>query len=186
MIHLPKYLFVFDCESVGLHGDTFAAGGVVIDRQSRIEMESFLVACPARFVSGTADSFNWIRDNVPEDVREPTGEHWPACSTAAKMRSDFWQRWEYWHTLGAQMAADVAWPVEARFLADCIADDRRRIATAPYPLLEISTVLQMAGMNPKEVFERRENEQPAHNPVKDARQSARLLMEAIDKFSAKA
>lgn len=82
---------------------------------------------------------------------------------------------------GELLAADCAWPVEARFLAACVdaLPDERRFA-GPYPLMEISTWMMAAGQDPMKTHARLESELPQHNPLADARQSARLLMEAIE------
>ena len=80
---------------------------------------------------------------------------------------------------GAEMAAECLWPVEARFLSACIADDARRLPTAPYPIHEIASVMLSAGMDPMGTYERTPSEMPRHNPLADARQSARLLVEAL-------
>lgn len=77
------------------------------------------------------------------------------------------------------MAVDVGWPVESRFLCSCIDDDLARVHFAPYPILEISTLLLAAGMDPLENRDRLPNELPRHDPLKDARQSARLMFEAM-------
>jgi len=78
------------------------------------------------------------------------------------------------------MWADCSWPVEARFLARCVENDfDKREWEGPYPLHEIATVLLLAGKNPSEKFPRQENELPEHNPLNDARQSARLLLQSI-------
>ena len=80
------------------------------------------------------------------------------------------------------LAAECTWPVEARLLTDCITDDvtRERHWEGPHPVLDISAVLLAAGMAPCGWFERTERE-PEHHPLGDARQSARLLVEALDR-----
>ena len=73
------------------------------------------------------------------------------------------------------MAADCCWPVEANFLAQCIADNKQRTGDGPYPLLDVSSFLVATGSDPLKQYPRLPNELPAHNPLADARQSARLL-----------
>ncbi len=73
------------------------------------------------------------------------------------------------------MAVECGWPVEARFLAACIDEDPDRASDGPYPLLEISTMMQAAGMDPMATYKRKPEELPAHDPRGDARLSARLL-----------
>jgi hypothetical protein len=77
------------------------------------------------------------------------------------------------------MVADCAYPVETSFIDDCLADDASREAQAPYPLLDVASVRLAVGLNPAATEKRLPNELPPHDPVADARQSARLLVEAL-------
>jgi hypothetical protein len=78
------------------------------------------------------------------------------------------------------LAADCAWPVEARFLAACVDDQpEQRAWEGPYPLIDIASVRLAAGLDPLATVERLPSEMPAHDPLADARQSARLLIEAL-------
>ncbi len=79
------------------------------------------------------------------------------------------------------MAAECLWPVEARFIHDCITDDAQRLSAAPYPFHEIASVMLASGMDPMATYNRTPSEMPRHNPLADARQSARLLSEALSR-----
>lgn len=169
---------VFDCESIGLHGQCFWVGYVVVDQDGR-ELESGEWACPPENAYGSEDNMEWVRHNVPNLLKP--GEH--GGSRPADIREPFWQRWLHWKAQGAMMAADVAWPVEARFLLDCVMGDfNGREWDGPYPLVDIASVRLAAGMDPLETLPRRHDELPVHNPVQDARQSARLLLEALSRL----
>lgn len=161
--------FVFDVESIGLHGEGFAvAGGVYIAGAAQWE---FCFCCPMDKAEGLQADRDWVSRNVPvmeETHRDTYG-----------LRLAFWQAWEKAKAGGAEMAAECLWPVEARFLQDCIRDDAQRLPTAPYPCHEISSVMLSAGMNPMATYDRTPSELPRHNPLADARQSARLLSEAL-------
>jgi hypothetical protein len=73
--------------------------------------------------------------------------------------------------------------VEGRFLNACIDQNRRqRTWQGPFPLIDIASVRMTAGVG-KSVEERLEDELPVHNPLADARQSLRILREALgDRF----
>ncbi len=74
------------------------------------------------------------------------------------------------------VAVDAGYPVEALFLAACVADDfATRQWLAPYPLHEVQTAVTLTEY--KLADERRPNELPMHNPLADARQSARIWLE---------
>jgi hypothetical protein len=173
----PSYFMVFDCESVGLHGETFAVGWVVVSSDG-VEHDHGMVACPMAVARGTSDADidpnrAWVAENVPPLT--------PSCRGPLEVRDAFWAAWLTWKDAGAVLAADCAWPVEARFLAACV-DDRGgadREWQGPYPLHEIASFRAAAGFDPLGTFNRLPAELPVHDPLADARQSARLMIEAL-------
>lgn len=166
--HSP--FFIFDVESIGLHGEGFAVAGGVYLSNGSVQWE-FCFCCPMDKADGLQSDRDWVNRNVPVmDIthRDTYG-----------LRLAFWKEWEKAKSSGAEMAAECLWPVEARFLKDCITDDAQRLPTAPYPFHEISSVMLAAGMNPMATYARTPSEMPCHNPLADSRQSARLLSEAL-------
>ncbi|MFT4235801.1 MAG: hypothetical protein QM607_12490 [Microbacterium sp.] len=162
---------VFDVESIGLHGEGYAVGYVVIHNGQ--EVESGMFACLCGMAEGVDSDRLWVYENIPALQ--------PNSPDPFTVREKFWRRWVEWKAKGALLAADCAWPVEARFLAACVdalPDDRR--FAGPYPLVEISTWMMAAGHDAMKDYARTDRELPKHNPLADARQSARLLMEAIE------
>jgi len=178
---------VFDVESVGLHGEGFAVGWVVVDDQGQ-ELDAGYFACPIAEAWGTAADLAWVREHIP--ALPPTHQKLSALHTA------FWERWLHWKTQGAVLVADCAWPVEARFLAACVDDpaeeafyhshaiDRTREGEGPYPLHDVATMLLAAGLDPLATVDRLPAELPQHDPLCDARQSARLWLEALHLLTA--
>jgi hypothetical protein len=171
-----RSFFVFDVESVGLHGEGFAvAGGVYLANGSG--QWEFSYACPIDDAAGNGEDRAWVKANVP--VLEIT--HLQPIG----IRDAFWLVWlkakaQYPNIV---MAAECGWPVEARFLVDCIGDDMEdRRWKGPYPMMEIASYMDAAGMNPMEKEKRTDSEMPEHNPLTDARLSARLLSEALAKL----
>ena len=166
---MQKFM-VFDVESVGLHGEGFYVGLVVVDETGK-ELESLTFMCDPDDVIGTPEGRDWVKTNVPKNtiLGEPM--------TLAEVRTAFWDVWLLWKERGATLWADCSWPVEARFLAECVDDSAQaREWEGPYPLHEIATLALACGVNPLGTFERLPNELPAHNPLNDAAQSARLLI----------
>lgn len=161
---------VFDVESVGLHGEGFAVGFVVVNGYG-VEIQSGLAACPPDRARGTNEDRVWIKDNIPAIPEN--------CDVPFQVRAHFWQQWMDWKQKGVILVTDCGWPVEARFLAQCVDDDRRRKWEGPYPLHDLASILLAAGKNPTATFDRLPNELPAHNPLNDARQSARILIENL-------
>lgn len=161
---------VFDVESIGLHGEAWAVGWIVIDGSSLSRAEGLAVA-PRSSAKGDDCDREWVDRNCPElAVTHPS---------PIELRGFFWAKWREWADQGATLWADCGWPVEANFLEACIQDDPERKWQGPYPLHEISTVFEIAGWNPLEDHPRLYGENK-HHPLGDARQSARLLLKAIE------
>lgn len=167
---MTPYL-VFDVESIGLHGEGFAVGWVVVDKDRNI-LDSGLRSCPSSAARGSKEGHEWVRDHVP-DMR-------PSHTAPWMVRTAFWREWQRWKVEGALLVADCAWPVEARFLAQCVDDDPlNRTWDGPYPLHDLASILLARGLDPLKKNEREPNELPEHNPLCDATQSARLLLNAL-------
>lgn len=172
---------VFDGEAVGLHGETFAVGYVVIE-ESGIELESGLLCSPLETAHGQLDGHRWCEDNVVPALKHELPSTYAAKTYGCPrdVREYFWRTWMRWKTQGAILAAECAWPVETNFLSACVHDDMIvRKWNGPYPFLDVATIRLAAGLDPLETVERLELEKPIHNPLADARQSARLLVEAL-------
>lgn len=177
---------VFDCESVGLHGETFAVGWTVVEHGGR-ELASGAAACEPALCQGTRAGLAWVEANVRVRLTH---------DGPFQLRETFWRDWLRWKAEGVALAADVPWPVEARFLARCVDDARRQTRggfveeqgrrdwEGPYPLIDVASVRLAAGFDPLADVERLPGELPAHDPLADARQSARLLLEALAKIEA--
>jgi hypothetical protein len=169
---MPELFMVFDVESIGLHGGSFAYGYVVIDRAGH-EVASGGAACKPERAYGFDEDWDWVAANCPE---LPVTHGDPQ-----NVRGRFWRDWMDWKAKGAVLAADCPWPVEARFLIECInVDPVRRKWDGPYPLIDVASVRLAAGLDPLGTDERRPDELPIHDPLADARQSARLLIEALN------
>lgn len=167
--------FIFDVESVGLHGEGFAVAGGLHYENSAALWE-FSLCCPIDECEGSDSDREWVKKNVP--TLEVT-HHGPYA-----MREQFWQLWEQAKKQNAVMAVECGWPVEARFLSDCVKQDLpNRNFSGPYPLQEIATFMVAAGMNPMEKYERQPSESREHDPLCDSRLSARLLAMALKKLN---
>lgn len=166
-----KLYFVFDVESIGLHGEGFAVGGGVY-LEDGSALSEFRFACPVDSAFGDNDGRRWVKENCP--VFEITHRN------PRLMRDAFWEAWAEAHMRGAVMAADCPWPVEARFVAQCVTEEiNEREGLGPYPFIDIGSVLLAKGKDPLGVFERTTSELPKHDPLADARQSARILCENL-------
>ena len=173
----PLLAFVFDVESIGLHGEGFAVAGGIYDEKGT-ELEHFAYHCPPGTARGEQSDRDWVKDHVtihPSSI----AEHSPF-----DVRERFWWHWIRAKGQGALMFVECGWPVEAAFLEACVKDDlSARNWEGPYPMHEIASIMLAAGMDPMATYERLPQELPAHEPLADARLSARLLANAFKKLS---
>ncbi len=165
-----RKFMVFDVESIGLHGEGYAVGWVLVDETGK-ELRSARYACPPSAASGSAEGREWVYASAP-DLEVNRG-------VPRQVREAFWRDWLPLKAEGVLLAADVAWPVEAHFLIDCVRNHEGAEWHGPYPLVDISSVRLAVGLDPLSAEERLPSELPAHDPLADARQSARLLIEAL-------
>lgn len=185
--------FVIDVESIGLYGDPFAVGWNIITPMPKNENDKamhqyggfdfkengyFAINRKNPKLIGSEEDRKWINENIQEI---PTN-----MFSLDDLLESFWNVWIAAKNTypGIVMAADCMYPVESNFLAKCATNKNinERKWEAPYPLLEISTIMLTVGMNPMENYERLPNELPKHNPLADAMQSSRLLIEAIGRL----
>lgn len=165
-------IFVFDCESIGLHGETYAVAGGLYRVAGAIPMpvEEFCYAINPTDAEGQPEDRAWVAANVPPiEVTHTDGR---------LLRDAFWGHWRKAHDQGALIYVECGWPVEARFLSSCVERDASRTWDGPYPLHEVASFMAAAGMDPMKRYERMPMELPEHHPLGDARLSARLLCEA--------
>lgn len=167
----PDQLFmVFDVESIGLHGEGWAVGWVVVDMHGT-KHDYGRHSCDPNLAQGEHEGRLWVANNVPNLTE--------ICDDPQEVRERFWAAWNHWRGKCAVLVADCAWPVEARFLAACVDDaPGEREYQGPYPLHELASFMVAAGMDPMATYERLPDE-PQHDPLGDARQSARLLLQAL-------
>ena len=174
---LPQLFMVFDCESVGLHGETFAVGWCLIDRKGNRLSEGYEACDPNSATAENDADREWVAKNVPIPYE---GYGW---ALPEEVRESFWEAWLKAKERGAILVADCAWPVEARFLIQCVNDfHSERCWSGPYPLHDLASISFAACLDPLGIEERLPEELPVHDPLADARQSARLLIKALDRL----
>lgn len=171
---VKKKFMVFDVESIGLHGEGFSVGWCVVDDAGKT-IASAQYACDPSKADGPDDGRQWVSENIPVPN---LGYN---CPSPRAVRDEFWRAWDYSKKQGVVLVADCPWPVEAGFLRQCILDDPSRKCDGPYPFIDVASVRLAVGLDPLVTCERNQNELPVHDPLCDARQSARLLIEALDR-----
>lgn len=157
--------FVFDVESAGLYGEGFAVGYVVIDDEDFLEHAADWRTAGVGAVACSESDVDWLRHNLPAEVIFPG-----AALSMNQLRA--WFETELQKFPGCMLVSDCAFPVETNWLMSC--------KIQPYPLIDVSTALLMAGLDPVGTYDRKPGELPAHHPLRDARQSARMLLKCFD------
>lgn len=173
--------FSFDAESAGLFGSVFAVGWVIIDEDGT-ELEEGYLACPLDLTAPPSD-VRWAQEHVlptlPIFQSEPS---YANCKDLLTLMDRFWAAWleakQKYSDL--TMVTDCPFPVEATFLLGVALRQKLTSHNSFYPILDVASVLAAADRDPLGANERKENEHPPHNPVNDARQSARLLVETLN------
>ena len=136
---MEKNLFFIDVETDGLYGDFISAAILVASADGReLERHYFGIA---REVLKVKDP--WVREHVLPVL----GEYTP-CQSQEELLEAVWQIWLR-HRETAYAIGNVVFPVEARFFAACVArNPEERTFLAPYPLLDLSSVLYALGFDP--------------------------------------
>lgn len=170
---MARLFFVFDVESIGFHGEAYAVGFCVVDEGGQ-EQAYGRYNCDPKKAAGDMAGHQWVLSNAafPNAVN---------CRTIQEVRDHFISAYNGWRERGVIFAADCPFPVEARFLLECYRDFPEQVVL-PYPLIDVASVVLAAGGDPIGTFPRlNENEHPVHDPLADARQSARILVESLAK-----
>lgn len=174
-------IFSFDVESIGLYGDVFAVG-IVILSDDNTEVESLFLRADDKLAAGLGTNRQWVKENVIPTL-EPIN-----CSSLRDLRDSFWNYYISCKTRYPNIVfvADCGSPCESGFLKMCVLDDlENRQWSAPFPLHEVGTALYLCGKDPTASYDRKPNELPIHNPVNDARMSGRVWLECQSHLQSK-
>lgn len=189
-----KHYLSFDVESIGLFGPPFAFGYVVVDERGD-EKESGIYGWDFRnhpFLvdyeisersrwSYTAADREWVEQNVLPALEGADWDAWNGLQHFVKaVYEKVWLRVPQQYE-NLTFVSDCPFPVEANFVETMLKFTMYRdLQHSPYPLIDVASVLVGRGLDPTKEYPRRDNELPAHNPVNDARQSVRIMIDAIN------
>jgi len=157
-----KNIFIFDVESVSLHGVGFAVGALVLDKDGN-ELDRFELLS----TEGIELANDWVKQNVIPKLFDM-----PKCDTLLELRNKFYEFYIK-HKDTSGIWADVAYPVETNFLNQIVQDNlKEREWMMPYPLNDISTIIDVS-INRAETCGI-ENLR-IHHPLDDCRASVKFL-----------
>lgn len=134
-----KNLLFVDAETDGLYG-TFISVAVVVTDANANEIERFYYGINKKNLKVT-DA--WTREHVL-----PILGDYEECEDETELLEKVWAVWEHYRA-DAYAVADVIYPVEARLFSKCVMNDmERRMFAAPYPLIDLSSLLLAKGIDP--------------------------------------
>lgn len=168
-----KLVFV-DVETDGLYGKFLTVAMVVTDWAGN-ELEQIYYGIRREKMHVTEP---WVAENViPKLGKYETVEN------EVELLQKAWRFWER-YSEDAYAVCDVGYPVETRFFAACVMQDEKECAMrAPFPLIDLSSLVLAKGYDPlikrEELIVDCENEK-VHNALYDVKVSIliwRKLME---------
>ncbi len=167
---LKRYnkMFFVDAETDGLYGDFISIAAIVVDDTGR-EIDVFYKA--AKNICERENHIDWVKENVLPYLG--------ACQWVASEDELISSFWEFWmkYKQESLCIADVPYPVEFRLFQRCVEQDIQiRSKDAPYPFLDISSMLYVKGIDPN--VERRKlidkNTGILHNALDDVRMNINI------------
>lgn len=163
---MKKQMVFVDAEANGLYGGFLTVGMLAVD-EAGAEIERAYYGIARENMKVTDE---WTRENVLPVLGE-----YEACEDETELLEKVWAFWMRYEQV-SYAAADVIYPVEARLFAACVEQSpAERIKKAPYPLIDISSLLLAKGFKP--LADRKElimgsEEKRQHNAMDDAEISA--------------
>lgn len=168
----PDFIFSFDAEANGLHGEVFCIGSVLMKVATGEVVWTDVLRTPIRLP---------VDPYVTEHVL-PSLASIPVTHMSAKdMRDLFWDRMKACPPITITVA-DFGWPVATGLLSACVADNPVRRMSGPFPLHEVSSLMLGVGMDPYQDYTASlmpPTHLTKHHPGYDAHLSALLAQRAL-------
>lgn len=165
---MKKNLFFIDAETDGLYG-TFLTVGIYVMSEKGEEIDSAYYGIKR---DNMHVSEPWVIENVL-----PILGLYEECEEEEELLEKVWHFWEkYWED--AYAVADVQYPVECRLFEKCVQKDlQNRMYKAPFPLLDVSSILWANGIDPLEERKKllKNVQKNQHNALDDAIMSAEII-----------
>lgn len=132
-----------DSETDGLYGRFLSIAAIVTD-ESGNEQDLFYgtIRNPGSLISS-----EWVKENVQPYLHDPVRSDDELYETEDELIEAFYLFFRRFH--GCDVIADVPHPVESRlFLKIVERDPYNRMSVAPFPLMDLSSMLYAKGINP--------------------------------------
>lgn len=146
---------------------------IVIDETGK-EIDSIYIG---RKIDQKEIKTQWVRENVI-----PVLGDYEQVETEEELLDCFWSFWMKYKEK-TYCIADVPFPVESRLFLKCVETDReRRQWDAPYPLLDLSSMLYFAGIDPLKSRDQLSTKKGmGHNALDDVDTSVRIWKKLHEK-----
>ncbi|TWS95561.1 hypothetical protein [Streptococcus sp. sy018] len=134
------YRFIIDAETDGLYGQLLTLAVLISDTSGNV-IEEFYAGLPHALDKVTN---HWVKEHVLPYVND-----YQAFDCKNDLLNAFWQLWLKYHNQETLCFVDVGIPVEASIWHQVIQlDVENRTFLAPFPIIDISSLLLAKGYNP--------------------------------------
>ncbi|ORU00262.1 hypothetical protein D081_1356 [Anaerovibrio sp. JC8] len=157
-----NYIFL-DAETDGLYGPFVSVAMVLTDADgNELEKQYIGLSEPEKHIRT-----EWVRENVLPIMGE-----YEKYDDEHSLLEAVWSFWRT-HAQNAYIIIDVMHPVESRLMSKCVSSNiEERLFQGPFPMLDISSMLYVIGIDPLKAREELVNPLEngmQHNALYDAR-----------------
>lgn len=175
---MTQHFFIIQAQSMGLYGEIFAIGFIVINSDGEILKEGIL-KCPHQLAQGLDSDREWVNKHVIAATEKITSNHISIFNTPKELYENIWEIWLEMKKQYEKLycASYIGYPIIMNLFYKCVMKNvESRQMLAPYPLLEIDTSFLMTNyeISPKNIS-RFDTEIP-YNPLCDAKYYGRLFI----------
>lgn len=139
-MNIKKNLLFIDAEAYGLYGDFISVAMKLIDTSTGEELDKAYFGIAKEKLCIKEE---WVKDNVEKylgDYSEQKSEN--------DLIESVWSFWDKYKST-SYVITDVGFPVESRLFIKCVENDKNnRLFEAPFPLLDLSSMLLSIGIEP--------------------------------------
>ncbi len=133
-------LVFVDAECDGLYGPFLSVAMLAVD-ENGVEQERLYCGVSDRLLQEVKSE--WVKEHVLPHMGD-----YIVCDSEQELLDHVWCFWVS-YLPDCRACADVAYPVEQRLFARCVEEDREiRAQFAPFPLLDLSSMLYAKGIDP--------------------------------------
>lgn len=171
MLSVNKNIIFIDAETDGLYGKFISVAMLVADSVGN-ETDRLYVGIRKELLNAQND---WVKENVI-----PILGNYAEYDTESELLEAVWSFWIK-HRDNSYCIADVTYPVECHLFEKCVSVDiENRNQLAPFPLMDLSSMLYAKGINPlTDRLELSKSYKTMHNAMNDIEMSLEIWKKYI-------